>query len=87
MHRLLDACRRTWLHTIYYSNAVWFSSELLTQIVLTFLYIAGVFWMGATGRITFGVVLAMSQYVSRFWTPITNLANIYNNFINNLAYL
>ncbi len=87
MHRLLDACRRTWLHTIYYSNAVWFSSELLTQIVLTFLYIVGVFWMGATGRITFGVVLAMSQYVSRFWTPITNLANIYNNFINNLAYL
>lgn len=87
MHRLLDACRRTWLRTIYCSNAVWFSSELLTQVVLTFLYIAGVFWMGATGRVTFGVVLAMSQYVSRFWTPITNLANIYNNFINNLAYL
>ena len=87
MRRLLDACRRTWLHTIYYSNAVWFSSEMLTQIVLTFLYIVGVFWMGATGRVTFGVILAMSQYVSRFWTPITNLANIYNSFINNIAYL
>ena len=29
----------------------------------------------------------MSQYVGRFWQPITNLANIYNNFVNNLAYL
>ena len=27
------------------------------------------------------------QYVSRFWQPITNLANIYNSFINNIAYL
>jgi ATP-binding cassette subfamily B protein len=29
----------------------------------------------------------MGQYVSRFWQPITNLANIYNSFVNNIAYL
>lgn len=29
----------------------------------------------------------MGQYVSRFWQPITNLANIYNSFVNNMAYL
>ena len=29
----------------------------------------------------------MGQYVSRFWQPITNLANIYNTFVNNIAYL
>lgn len=27
------------------------------------------------------------SYVSRFWQPITNLANIYNSFVNNIAYL
>ncbi len=37
--------------------------------------------------VSFGVILAMGQYVSRFWQPITNLANIYNSFVNNLAYL
>lgn len=87
MRRLLEACRKTWMPTIYYSNAVWFSSEMLTQIVFTFLYIVGVFWLGGGEMVTFGVILAMSQYVSRFWTPITNLANIYNNFVNNIAYL
>ena len=50
------------------------------------MYIAGVYWMGGA-MVSFGVILAMGQYVSRFWQPITNLANIYNSFINNIAYL
>ena len=29
----------------------------------------------------------MSRYSSRFWQPITNLSNIYNNFLNTIAYL
>ena len=29
----------------------------------------------------------MGQYLNRFWQPITNLANIYNSFVNNMAYL
>jgi ATP-binding cassette subfamily B protein len=43
--------------------------------------------MGGGKMVSFGVILAMGQYVSRFWQPITNLANIYNNFVNNIAYL
>ena len=71
---------------MYISNTVWFSSELITQIVFTVMYIAGVYWMGGA-IVSFGVILAMGQYVSRFWQPITNLANIYNMFVNNIAYL
>ncbi|MBR6707995.1 MAG: ABC transporter ATP-binding protein, partial [Clostridia bacterium] len=52
-----------------------------------FLYIAGVYWLGGGKMVSFGVILAMGQYVMRFWQPITNLANIYNSFINNIAYL
>ena len=37
--------------------------------------------------VSFGVLIAMIGYVSRFWQPITNLANIYNSFVNNIAYL
>ena len=86
MKRLAEACRVAWMRAIYVSNAVGLSSETLTQIVFTFLYIAGVYWMG--GKIvSFGVILAMGSYVSRFWQPITNLANIYNSFVNNIAYL
>ncbi len=86
MTRLAEACRKAWMRAIYVSNAVWLSSETLTQIVFTFLYVAGVYWMGGE-IVSFGVILAMGTYVSRFWQPITNLANIYNSFVNNIAYL
>ena len=86
MHRLTDACRSAWMRAVRISNAVWLSSEIITQIVFTVLYIAGVYWTGGK-MVSFGVILAMGQYVSRFWQPITNLANIYNSFVNNLAYL
>ena len=87
MERLADACRQTWMRAVKISNTVWLSSETMTQLVTTFLYIAGVYWMGGGQMVSFGVILAMGQYVSRFWQPITNLANIYNSFINNIAYL
>ena len=87
MERLAKACRESWLRAVKISNTVWLTSETMTQIVLTFLYIAGVYWMGGGKMVSFGVILAMGQYVSRFWQPITNLANIYNSFVNNIAYL
>ncbi len=87
MERLATACRQAWLRAVKISNCVWLSSETMTQLVLTFLYIAGVYWMGGGRMVSFGVILAMGQYVGRFWQPITNLANIYNSFVNNIAYL
>jgi len=87
MEKLASACRAAWTKAIYLSNAVWLSSETLTQVVMTLLYVAGVYWMAGGEMVSFGVILAMGQYVSRFWQPITNLANIYNSFVNNIAYL
>ena len=87
MKKLAVAGRQAWMRAVRISNTVWLTSETMTQIVLTFLYIAGVYWMGGGEMVSFGVILAMGQYVSRFWQPITNLANIYNSFVNNIAYL
>ena len=86
MMKLAIACRTAWMRAIYISNAVWLSSQFITQIVFTVLYIAGVYWLGG-GIIAFGTILAMGQYLNRFWQPITSLANIYNSFVNNMAYL
>lgn len=86
MERLASACRAAWMKAIYISNSVWLSSEIITQVVFTVLYIAGVYWLGGE-IVAFGTILAMGQYLSRFWQPITSLANIYNSFVNNLAYL
>lgn len=83
---LLDACRKAWMDAVYISNTVWLSSALLTQLVTVALYLTGVYWYGGT-LVSFGVLSAMTQYIGRFWQPVTNLANIYNSFINNVAYL
>ena len=87
MEKLATACRQAWLRAVRISNTVWLSSETMTQLVLTFVYIAAAYWIGGGKMASAGVILAMTGYVSRFWQPITNLANIYNNFVNNIAYL
>ncbi len=86
MQKLAKACRAAWMRAVYISNTVWLTSAITTQVVFTLLYIAVVYWLGGE-IIAFGTILAMGQYLNRFWQPITNLANIYNSFVNNMAYL
>jgi len=86
MQRLIAACKTAWMNAVKISNCVWLSAEIISTLVLILMYIAGVYWLGGA-IVSFGVILAMGQYVSRFWQPIINLANIYNMFINNVAYL
>lgn len=85
LDRLLVERKRTWMDAIYISNTVWFTTETVSQVVFSLVYIAGVFWFNP--MVSFGVLLAMGTYASRFWQPIVNLANIYNNFVNAVAYL
>ena len=36
---------------------------------------------------TVGIITAFSGYISRFWTPITNLGNFYNSLLTAISYL
>jgi ABC-type multidrug transport system, ATPase and permease components len=85
LNRLLEKRYQTWMDAIYISNTVWYTTETVSQIVFSLVYIAGAYWMNPMA--SFGVLLAMGTYASRFWQPIINLANIYNNFINAVSYL
>ena len=84
--RLSEDVRNVWMTVIYVSNLVWVSVDLISQIVFSFVYVSGIYWAGGI-VISFGTILAMGNYASRFWQPITNIANIYNNFINTISYL
>ena len=85
MNRLADERNYEWMRAIYISNTVWFSVENIGQLVFSLLYITGAYWMYPMA--TFGMLLAMGNYLWRFWQPIINLANIYNTFITAMAYL
>lgn len=85
LHVLLKRRYEKWMHAIYISNTVWVVVGTVSQVVFTMVYVAGAYWMNPMA--SFGVLLAMGTYASRFWQPIINLGNIYNNFINAVAYL
>jgi len=85
MNDLADERNNVWMKAIYISNTVWFSTESISQLVWSFVYIMGVYWMNPMA--SFGMLLVMGNYAWRFWQPIINLANIYNTFITAMAYL
>ena len=85
MSGLTEERNHAWMKAIYISNTVWFSTESISQLVWSFVYIMGVYWMNPMA--SFGMLLVMGNYAWRFWQPIINLANIYNTFITAMAYL
>ena len=78
-------CRRSFLKAVFVSNWVWYSVEMISAIVNASVYGAGILLIRPMA--TFGTIIAMGDYSWRFWRPITNLANLYNNLINTIAYL
>jgi ATP-binding cassette subfamily B protein len=85
MDRLAADRNREWMRANYISNTTWFSTEMISQIVFSFVYIMGAFWMNPMA--TFGMLFAMGNYSWRFWQPIIHLANIYNTFVTAMSYL
>lgn len=85
LDRIMDERKRSWLHAVRISNSVWFTTEMVSQGVFTMIYIAGAYFFQPMA--SFGTLITMGAYTSRFWQPIINLANLYNTFINAIAYL
>jgi ATP-binding cassette subfamily B protein len=85
MDNLTDQRNQEWMRAQYISNTTWFSTETISQIVFSFVYIMGAYWMHPMA--SFGMLLVMGNYAWRFWQPIINLANIYNTFITAMSYL
>ena len=84
--RLADNFRTAWMRALRYNAAVPFTVDNIAQLVGASIYLVGLLVIGPE-EITFGVILAMGNYAWRFWQPILNLSNLYNQFINSVAYL
>ncbi len=83
---LSKSCRGTWMEAVRYSNLVWPGIDTISVLVRAAIFIYGLLVM-KQGEISLGVIIAISGYAARFWQPIMNLGNTFNNFINNVAYL
>lgn len=83
--KLNKNCYRTWMKAQITSNLVWFSVDNISTWVVGAMYLIGLMMLGPGMQI--GTLIAISAYAWRFWQPILNLSNLYNTFINAVAYL
>ena len=84
---LSGKCRKSWMWAVRYTNLVWPGIDNISVLVRAAIYIFGLLVFVGSGDIKVGVIVAITSYAARFWQPIMNLGNIFNNFINNIAYL
>ncbi|MBP3705406.1 MAG: ABC transporter ATP-binding protein [Clostridia bacterium] len=76
---------KAWMKAQYTSNLVSLSVENISTIVVGAMYLVGLSMLGPAVQI--GTLIALASYAWRFWQPILQLANLYNTFINAVAYL
>ena len=83
---LSGKCKDAWMGAVRYSNLVWPAIDDIAVVVRAAIFAVGLLVLGPA-VVSLGTIVAISSYASRFWQPIMNLGNIFNNFINNIAYL
>lgn len=84
--RLSQKYRKSWMKAVTYSNLVWPSVDNISTLVRAAIFAVGLLLL-SPATVTLGTIAAMTSYASSFWQPILNLSNLFNNFINNIAYL
>lgn len=84
--RLSEKYRKSWINAVKYSNLVWPAIDNVSTLVRAAIFVVGLLVL-TPAAVSLGTIVAMTSYASSFWQPIMNLSNIFNNFINNIAYL
>ena len=84
--KLSEKYRKSWINAVKYSNLVWPATDNVSTLVRAAIFVVGLLVL-TPAAVSLGTIVAMTSYASSFWQPIMNLSNIFNNFINNIAYL
>ena len=82
---LATASRKAYLHAVTINHSIWPLSMIISKAVFYLIYIVGVVYLRDT--IAVGMLVAMTSYANRFWDPIQQLSNYYNQLVNTVSYL
>lgn len=77
--------RDSWMTAVNTSFILGPSVDIISVFVTCLIYTAGVSWIA--GGVSLGVLIAFTSYTARFWGPINNLSNFYNQIVTAMAYL
>lgn len=78
--------KKYWMKAKHIEMGIPVAVDIITVLVTVALYCFGAIGM-VNGTIKLGILIAFSSYISRFWTPISTLANYYNQIVTCSAYV
>jgi len=89
LSRLTNSVRQSWLNAIRIMFLMGPAADNIAIWTYCLIYVCGIYWIGgaAGSMISLGVFTAFISYVGRFWGPIQNIANLYNQVVVNMTYL
>jgi len=88
-NELCDKCKKVWIRAVNINNIIWPVVDNLSTFGVALVYVAGIAWLGngAGGTVTVGTLVAFAGYIWRFWMPIQNIGNFYNQMVTTGAYV
>ncbi|MBZ4666395.1 ABC transporter ATP-binding protein [Mahella sp.] len=81
---LNDSIRTAHMNAIRVNNAFGPLLNIIGAVGNALVFIIGV-GMVASGQVTVGTLVAFTSYIGRFWMPLTNLSNFYNQLLVAMA--
>lgn len=85
---LSDSYRTSWMKAVRFNFMMGPTVDMISVITTAFLYLVIVQWVSHdVAGASVGVLVAFTSYISRFWSPITTLANFYNSLLTAISYL
>ena len=87
-NRLNMESKKSWLNAVKYNFLLNPVVQTITVVTTAIIYVMGVAWItDGYAAMTVGTLVAFTGYISRFWAPITTLANFYNSVLTAISYL
>ncbi len=80
--------RKAWMHAVTVSFLMGPFVQLISTATNVAALVLGVRWiMTGFSGVTVGTLVAFTAYISRFWQPITTLADFINNLLTAVSYV
>lgn len=86
-NNLSDSYRKSWMRAVRFNFMMGPTVDIISTVTTAFLYVMIVDMAIGGGTASIGVLVAFTGYISRFWSPITTLANFYNSLLTAISYL
>lgn len=85
LRRVSGDYRKAWLESVKLNFLLWPAIDIISVVTVSLVYIGSILYYTDLNDV--GIVVGFIGYVWRFWAPIVNIGNFYNEIVTATAYL